>query len=282
MEPLAIGAFLVFGENDLRKFERAKKMGFSSAQIIRWPNGYFEGREREDFKKALKDSGIEVTTVFCGYAGETYGSMEAVRRTIGLVPRETRAQRLVETRKIADFAAELGAPRIGAHIGVVPEDAADPLYPEVVEAMKEVCDYCSGLNLQMSLETGQETAPCLVRLIGDVGRDNLKVNFDPANMIAYGSGKPLEVLDVLGKYVVGVHCKDYHSPKEQGRFGGEARLGEGDVNIEAVIKKLWGMGYRGPLTIEREISGEEQWADFAKAKALLEGIRSRLLAGSSS
>jgi len=280
MESLTIGVFLVFGENDLWKLERARALGFTSAQMVRWPTGYFTGQEREDFKRALKQSGLQVTTVFCAYEGESYESREAVKRTIGLVPRETRAVRLAETRKIADFAAELGAPRIAAHIGIVPEDPADPVYGEVAETMKQVCDYCQGLGLEMALETGQETAACLRRLIGDVGRKNLKVNFDPANMIAYGSGKPLEALDLLGEYVVGVHCKDYHSPKEEGKFGGEARLGEGDVNIEAVIGKLWSLGYRGPLTIEREIYGEQQWADFAAAKALLEEIRAKVLRGS--
>ncbi len=277
MEPLTVGVFLVFGEDDLWKLERAKKMGFSTAQIVRWPTGYFVGEAREAFKSALAQSGIQVTTVFCAFEGESYESMEAVKRTIGLVPREFRAKRLVETRKIADFAAELNASRIGAHIGVVPEDASDPLYREVVETMKQVCDYCKGLELEMSLETGQESADCLRRLIGDVGADNLKVNFDPANMIAYGSGRPLEALDLLGEFVVGFHCKDYHSPKQAGEFGGEARLGEGDVNIEALIKKLWDLDYRGPLTIEREITGEQQWTDFAAAKELLEGIRSRLV-----
>ena len=44
------------------------------------------------------------------------------------------------------------------------------------------------------LETGQETADGLLQFIADVGRDNLFVNFDPANMILYGTGEPIEAL----------------------------------------------------------------------------------------
>ncbi len=278
MEILEVGVFLVFGEDDLWKLERAKGLGFKSAQIVRWPTGYFVGKEREDFKQALKNSGIELTTVFCAYEGESYESMEAVRETIGLVPAKLRPQRIEETKKIADFSKDLNSPRVAAHIGVIPADAADPNYSGLVKDMQAICDYCAKLGLEFSLETGQETAQILRRFIGDVGRDNLKVNFDPANMIAYGSGMPLEALDLLGPFVVGFHGKDYTATKDPSRgFGKEARLGEGDVNIEAVVTKLWNMGYRGPLTIEREIYGEQQWVDFAAAKELLEGIRKKLV-----
>lgn len=277
MEPLEVGVFLVFGEDDLWKLEKAQGLGFKSAQIVRWPTGYFVGAERAAFKAALAKSGLALTTVFCAYEGESYASMEAVRDTIGLVPPTLRPQRVEETKKIADFAKELNAPRIAAHIGIIPADARDANYLGLVQDMRTICDYCVGLGLQFSLETGQETAEILRRFITDVARENLKVNFDPANMIAYGSGQPLEALSLLGELVVGFHCKDYRASKEAGRrFGEEARLGEGDVNIEAVITKLWEQGYRGPLTIEREIYGEQQWLDFAAAQKLLEGIRARL------
>lgn len=279
MEPLEVGVFLVFGESDLWKLERAKGLGFKSAQIVRWPTGYFVGQEREEFKQAVKDTGFEITTVFCSYEGESYESMEAVRNTIGLVPPALRPGRIVETKKTADFAKELGAPRIAAHIGVIPADPTESNYPGLVKDMQEICDYCASLGLEFSLETGQETAVILRRFIGDVARPNLKVNYDPANMIAYGSGTPLEALEILGEYLVGFHCKDYKVPADRkpGEFGEESRLGEGDVNIEAVVTKLWEMGYRGPLTVEREIYGDQQWLDFAAAKELLEGIRSRVM-----
>ena len=47
----------------------------------------------------------------------------------------------------------------------------------------------------LHLETGQESADALLEFIGDVDRENLFVNFDPANMILYGSGEPIEALE---------------------------------------------------------------------------------------
>ena len=49
--------------------------------------------------------------------------------------------------------------------------------------------------------------------------------------------------------------------------------GEGYAGIEILVSKLKQMGYTGPLTIERETTGEEQNKDILKAKQLLEKLR---------
>jgi len=112
----------------------------------------------------------------------------------------------------------------------------------------------------------------LSKFIEDVNRLNLGVNFDPANMLLYDADDPIKALDVLGKYVIGVHCKDGKRPERKGELGKEYPLGEGDVGIEKFIDKLKKIGYTGPLTIEREISGEKQIRDILKAKELLQKL----------
>jgi sugar phosphate isomerase/epimerase len=88
----------------------------------------------------------------------------------------------------------------------------------------------------------------------DVDRANLKINFDPANMILYGTGYPLDAFDVLAKQVISVHCKDGDWPDraQPGALGQEVPLGKGKVGIPAFIAKLKSAGYTGPLIIERE------------------------------
>jgi len=92
-------------------------------------------------------------------------------------------------------------------------------------------------------------------------------------MILYGSGDPIEALEVLGRYVVGIHAKDGKWPTKKGTLGTEYPLGQGDVGIERLIKKLKEIGYTGTLTIEREITGEKQIRDVLAAKKLLERLR---------
>ncbi len=214
-----------------------------------------------------------ITTVFCGFAGESYADIPTVQRTVGYVPADTREERIEKSLKIADFAKALGAPRIAAHIGFIPEDKSSPLHTEMVEVVQRIADYCQELGLGFSLETGQESADALLQFLQDVDRPNVGVNFDPANMILYGSGEPIAALKLLKDYVVSVHCKDGKWPTEEGKLGTEVPLGEGDVGMAQFIATLKEIGYEGPLTIEREISGEKQVQDMIEAKKLLESLR---------
>ena len=121
-------------------------------------------------------------------------------------------------------------------------------------------------------ETGQETPVTLLRTIEDIGTDNLGINLDPANLILYGKANPVDALDVFGKYVRDVHAKDGLYPTDGKHLGRETPLGEGKVDFPRLIAKLREVGYDGSLTIEREISGEQQLKDILRGKALLEEL----------
>ena len=223
------------------------------------------------------EAGIEITLVFCGFPGDSYKSIPIVRRTVGLVPPETREERVQQTRDIADYASQADATGIGIHIGFVSEDWDSPDFAAIAHIVEGLADYCAGLGLTMNLETGQESADTLLHLLQTVDRDNLKVNFDPANMIMYGSGEPLAALRKVGDYVGSCHCKDAVWSDEPGDvWGREVQLGEGDVDIQKFIATLHDIGYDGPLTIEREIRGPQQIEDMRAAIALLERIKEKL------
>jgi len=225
------------------------------------------------WKQALDEAGLTLNTVFASFKGESYADVPTVERTVGYVPAATRQERERRTREISRFAKALGAPGIAAHIGFVSEDHSDPDYIAVRDMMRRICDDCAQNGQTFALETGQEPATVLRDFIQDVGRPNLKVNFDPANMILYGSGEPIEALDVVAPWLVSVHCKDGTWPKQKGVFGEETPLGQGDVGMDRYVAKLKEVGYSGPLTIEREITGAAQRDDILQAIALLERLR---------
>jgi sugar phosphate isomerase/epimerase len=169
----------------------------------------------------------------------------------------------------ADFAVRVGVSSITTHVGFIPENSSDPLYPGLLEALGDVVAYCRQRNLTFCFETGQETPTTLLRVIEDLGRDNLGINLDPANLLMYGKANPVDALDVIGTYVRGVHAKDGEYPTN-GRFLGEEKpLGAGRVNFPVLVPKLKSMGFTGALTIEREISGPKQIEDIMHAIELL-------------
>lgn len=268
---LALGVITRLGDEPLERLQEVRHLGLTVVQI-----GYAAHLDNPDgiakIKSALEQSQVVITTVFCGFAGESYADIPTVRATVGLVPENTRAERVARVDVISQFAQKLGVARVAAHIGFIPEDHSDPLYATMVETVQGICDKLQARGQNFALETGQETAATLRRFINDVGRDNLRVNFDPANMILYGNDQPIPALDLLAPWVDEVHCKDGEWPTEKDKLGHETPLGEGAVNVPAWIAKLLQIGFRGPLIIEREISGDEQKRDIVRARQLLESL----------
>lgn len=274
---MPVGVFASAGAGLGAAIERVSDLGVSTVQLHA-PGP--QGRNRENAERIaaqLADAGIELTLLFCGYPGESYASIPIVKETVGLVPPATRDERLQHTYQIAEFAAWVGAPGIGIHVGFVSEAWDSPEFAEICRVIGRVADYCAERDLTMNLETGQESADTLLRLLQTADRPNLFVSFDPANMILYGSGKPLEALQMVGDYVRSVHAKDATWAEEPGSaWGEEVPLGQGDVDIPRFVAMLHRMGYTGPLTIEREVSGERQIEDIRKGVELLRRVKQRL------
>ena len=214
----------------------------------------------DDWRKALADQDFTLITVFAAYNGESYADIPTVERTVGFIPRETRVERERRTIEISDFAAAIEVNSIACHVGFVPEDPSHPDYVAVREMVRRICDHAASRGQTFALETGQEPAHVLLRFFKDVDRGNLGINFDPANMILYGTGDPVEALGVLGPHVISVHAKDGDWPPKDrpGALGTEQPLGKGSVGMERFVKKLREIGFTGPLNIEREAENQEE------------------------
>lgn len=216
------------------------------------------------WKKALSDAGFVLHTVFLAYEGESYADLETVQRTVGFVPQATRSAREARTHAVIDLAEELGVPGIATHIGFVPEDLADPAYSAVLEMVRRIADHAHPMTF--ALETGQETADALLTFLKTADRPNLGINFDPANMILYGTGEPIPALEILAPRLLSVHAKDGRWPEGPGKLGRETPLGDGDVPFRAFLARLQEVGYRKPVFIEREASDQAaRLRDIARA-----------------
>lgn len=260
--------------------EVAKELGIPTVQIHAPHAGTRHAAAAEKFLKRCSDAGITVTCVFCGFEGESYADIPTTARTVGLVPESTRAARLQEAKEIADFARLLGCSVVGMHIGFVP-DKSSASYAGLLASTRDLLDHLARNGQSLHLETGQETADHLLEFIHAVERPNLFINFDPANMILYGTGDPIDALKKVGQYVRSIHCKDGKWAVEGQRgksWGSEVPLGEGDVGMEKYLQTLKELGYTGPLTIEREIAHDpvQQKRDIGQALSLLTTLRAKL------
>ena len=223
-------------------------------------------------REAVQKFNLEVTALNTSGPGPTVYDFYQGPLTIGIVPRQYRAQRIAHLKQASDFAKKLGIPALHTHFGFIPENPNDPLYKETLQALHEVASYLKANGQLMLYETGQETPITLLRAITDVGLDNQFVNLDTANLILYGKGNPIDALDVIGKLVRGTHAKDGLFPTDPKKLGEEVPIGQGKADFPKLIARLKKLGYDGPLTIEREISGPRQLEDIRKEKVYLEKL----------
>ena len=281
MQKWAIGVFASVDAGLGVHLDVAKELGIHTVQVHTPHKESRNEAAAKAFLQRCKDADITITCLFGGFEGESYADIATTARTVGLVPEGTRAARAAEMKEISDFAKLLGCKSVGMHIGFVPEKGSAS-YMSLIEVTRDLLDHVKRNGQNMHLETGQETADHLLEFMHDVGRDNLFINFDPANMILYGTGDPIEALKKVGHLVRSIHCKDakWAAPDQRGKgWGTEVALGDGDVGMEAYLRTLQSVGYSGPLTIEREIAHdrERQKADIGQAVRLLESLRAKLL-----
>ena len=239
-------------------------LGIDCVQLQSGDQSLLTKDNAEKAKEILRDK-IRISSFWAGWSGPMVWDSIDGPHTLGLVPPAYRFQRIRELISGADFASWLGVSDMATHVGFIPEHPSFPEYRGVVQAVKYVADYCKPKGIYFNFETGQETPVTLMRIINDIGNDNLGINLDPANLILYGRGNPVDALDMFKGYIRGVHVKDGDYPS--GDFyalGRERVVGEGTVNYPVFLPKLLRQGYKGDLYIEREISGDQQIKDIRK------------------
>ncbi len=259
------------------RFAELRSMGMESCQLVCWDREIIrDDSVAEAVNSAVEKHGVHITAFWCGWEGRRVWDFYEGQLTLGLVPTDYRVERVKMLMEGVDFAKKIHATDFATHVGYMPENPCDPKYQEVLTACKAIVAKCKENGQNFLFETGQETPVTLKRAIQDIekdlGKGNVGINLDPANLIMYGKANPVDALEVFGEYVRGIHGKDGKYPTDGHYLGEEVPLGQGKVNYPAFIAKLKEVGYKGDITIEREISGEQQKKDIVAAKEILDKL----------
>ena len=272
-----VGIIIRHGAQGMReRFAGAAEQGFFHCQLVSWNPELWTAENAAEIKALSREFGVQITAFWCGWEGPRAWNFADGPETLGIVPVAFRAMRMQNLLDGAAYARLLGVNDVVTHMGFIPENKSDPLYPGVVAAVRTIAAELKRFGQNLLFETGQETPVVLLRLFEEVQTGNLFVNLDPANLILYGKANPIDALDVLDSYVRGVHAKDGFYPVNGTELGREVKVGEGKVNFPAFLKALSEHGYNGSLTIEREISGEQQLIDIRHTQAYLQELIAQL------
>ncbi len=218
-----------------------------------------------DTKAALDEHGIEVVSGMFGTAGEDYSTLESIRRTGGVVPDETWETNWANIQRLVPIAESMELDLVSFHAGFLPEEPADPNREKLIGRLTMIADLFERSGVALALETGQEDAETLKGFLDQLGKPTVGVNFDPANMILYGKGDPVEAAGVLSGYLRQVHVKDALPAETPGEWGAEVAVGTGAVDWPGFFGVLNDCGFSGCLCIERE-AGEQRIPDIRTAR----------------
>ena len=278
LRPMELGLLISpFGAPEER-LRRVHELGFSNCFLSL--DGYIDGftpAVAKELRDLLVKYRLIATSVEVVGPGPLKWNFTEGPSTIGLVPPKTRTARIDALRQVSDFAKQLDIPQIQTHCGFIPENPADPLYPQTVEAIRTVARHCQANGQYFLMETGQETPTTMSRMLRDVAMPNLAVGLDTANLILYGKANPVDAVDILGPHVRSIHAKDGRWPTDPNKLGEEVLIGKGLVDFRQVFTKLHRIGYTGAVTIERETSGPQQIEDVRQEKIYLEGVLKEVL-----
>jgi L-ribulose-5-phosphate 3-epimerase len=232
--------------------QSVRDLGLSHVQLALAPLIFLDDKQKHFELGQLRDAGLTITAAMISFPGEDYSSIPRIRATGGYLPSETWNLRKQITLQAANIAQELGLSLLTTHIGFIPQ-SNHPDYPTLIDRISEITAALSAHGITLAMETGQESAPELLQFLNDLPARNLAINFDPANMILYGSGDPISAVRTLGRHIRHVHLKDaIPSEKPMLEWGKQTPLGQGQVDFEEFLLALHDVAYKGPLAIEQE------------------------------
>ena len=213
------------------------ELGTTTTQIACGDPHHARWEEGDDFPQVALDSGLTFSGAMLGFPGEDYSTPQTIQATGGFGDPATRAERLQLLRWGIDRTRALGLSDLTLHAGFLPE-ANHTDRPAMLATLAEAGRIAGDQGVTLAFETGQESALLLRMTLDDVDSPNLKVNFDPANMLLYDMGDPIHAVEILGPDIRSVHVKDAIRPTVPGAWGTEVPLGEGQVDIPRFVRAL--------------------------------------------
>jgi len=215
--------------------------------------------DRREVRRIAESLGLS----FSGFCAQLQGAVTwgGLEESAGL------QWRIDKTKQALDTTAELGGNIVTTHAGVLPEDKSDPAYEILLGSVGEIAEHGAKVGVYFALETGQETPRALGDFIDEIGNPWLKVNYDPCNLLRFGSeAGTIQGVRILGDKIIHTHAKDWN-PATMG-----ATCGEGLVPWDGYIQALRDIAYSGVLAIEDETGNENMIESIGRSYAFLQGF----------
>jgi L-ribulose-5-phosphate 3-epimerase len=268
---LAVCSWSLPGDGLRELVQSVRDLGLSHIQLALAPLLFLDDKRKYFEFGQLRQSGLTITAGMIAFPGEDYSTLARIKLTGGFVPDDAWNLRRQLTLVAGKLARELGLNLLTTHVGFIPpSDHGD--YPRILQRVGEIAATLAESQITLAMETGQESASELLQFLNDLPTRNVAVNFDPANMILYGSGDPIDAISILDRHIRHVHIKDAIASDNPGlEWGRVTPVGAGQVDFKKFFAALQTIGYTGPIAIEQE-SDRRSIEDLKNTIAFLQSL----------
>lgn len=254
--------------------ERVKQVGVEYVQlalspVIKNPAAW------EGVGELFAKEGIKIISGMAETIGEDYSTLESIRLTGGIVPDQHWQANLDHFQKVVDLALSLKIRLVTFHAGFIPHDQSTLEYKKLRDRILQLAGLFRDQGLTLGLETGQEKASHLKIFLDSLNMPNVRVNYDPANILLYGNGDPIKVVETLCRYIIQCHLKDATRAQVPGTWGTEVPVGSGQVEWKQFFSELHQMGYEGDFSLERE-AGDQRIVDLVAGRKVAQKLMSEI------
>ncbi len=264
-----------FKLDTITAIEKSAKLGAKGLQMYATSGQYspenLTSAKRKELLDVVKSNGL-IFSALCGDLGQGFGN------------KDKNPMLIEKSKRIMELAKDLETNIITTHIGVIPQDKNHERYKIMQEACYTLSRFADELDAHFAIETGPEIAVVLKEFLDGLNSKGVAVNLDPANFVMVTGDDPVKAVYTLKDYIVHTHAKDGRKLMEKdpeiiyglieeelqsGQSFIELPLGEGDVDFTEYLKALDEIGYKGFLTIEREV-GDDPEKDMRNAISFLQ------------
>lgn len=217
----------------------------------------------QEYLAAVKQHDWTISSTMIGFPQEDYSTLDTIKVTGGVLPDDNWPANEKLFSDAAEVTKALGVKYLSTHAGFIDHTDVEK-YKVMCDRIKSMADLTEANGIMLLMETGQESAPDLAAFMNEIDHPAVGINFDPANMILYDKGDPIEAVKILAPWIKHVHIKDANKTETPGQWGAEVPWGQGQVDSEKFLNALTEIGYKGTLAIERE-AGNDRAGDIKMA-----------------
>lgn len=247
--------------------EAMNRLGIEHVHLAARPAVQEKGN---DYLAAVQKQSWTISSTMIDFPQEDYSTLESIKVTGGIGPDEYWQQNRKLFLDAVEVTAELEVKYLSMHAGFIDDSQAE-YAGKFYDRIKHLADAAGRKQIMLLMETGQESTDRLCEFLEELNHPAVGVNFDPANMILYDKGEPIEAVRLLKPWIKHVHIKDAIRTTRPGTWGTEVPWGQGQAGGDAFLKTLKQIGFEGVLAIERE-AGDDRFGDIKLAVERLSGF----------